>query len=500
MITRNLAANLIGTAWSGALTIALVPLYVRLLGSEAYGLIAFFATLQALSLLFDAGVGTATNRELAVLSAGDRAAECRSLIRTAEVLYWGAAGLIFVLAVSFGPLLAEGWFHPQHLTTGEVSQSLRLAGMAVALQFPFTLYSSGLLGLQRHVVLNSVIVTSSTVRAVGAVAVILLTRDITWFFAWQLIASAGHTAAAGIALHAVAPGRQAQVRFDFGMLSHAWRFIRGLAAVMLLAAIATQIDKLTVSKLLPLGVFGAYGVAGSIAAVLPMLAAPIGASFFPRFTQLVHAADATELSITYNRAVQVAAVILVPVAAMAVLFGRELVLVWTGSGTMALALAPVVALLVSGSALNALLNLPYTLQLANAWTAPAIRANVAAIIFLAVAVPSAVHRFGLTGAAACWLVANAGFFIYGAAMTHRHLLPVGDAARLLRDVLPIIAAALTTAAIGRATVSGADFKGAMFPWLVVIGVVSALAAAAASPAIRTGFRDFRISRRAQALH
>jgi hypothetical protein len=91
-----------------------------------------------------------------------------------------------------------------------------------------------------------------------------------------------------------------------------------------------------------------------------------------------------------------------------------------------------------------------------------------------------------------------GFFIHGAAMTRRALLPVGDASGMLRDVLPIIAAALTTAAIGRAIVSGADFKGTMFPWLVVIGVVSVAAAAAASPAVR--LRGFRFSRRAQDLH
>lgn len=46
-----------------------VPLYIKFLGMEAYGLIGFFATLQALFSILDLGLGATLNRELARASA-----------------------------------------------------------------------------------------------------------------------------------------------------------------------------------------------------------------------------------------------------------------------------------------------------------------------------------------------------------------------------------------------------------------------------------------------
>jgi len=47
-LRRNVLAGLINSTWTVLLGLAVVPMYLKYLGIEAYGLIVFFMTLQAL--------------------------------------------------------------------------------------------------------------------------------------------------------------------------------------------------------------------------------------------------------------------------------------------------------------------------------------------------------------------------------------------------------------------------------------------------------------------
>lgn len=44
---RNLIANYLGQSWTALMGLAFIPLYIKYLGIEAYGLIGLFALLQA---------------------------------------------------------------------------------------------------------------------------------------------------------------------------------------------------------------------------------------------------------------------------------------------------------------------------------------------------------------------------------------------------------------------------------------------------------------------
>ena len=64
----NLAANFVGSGWTAVARLLCVPLYVQLLGMEAYGLIGFYVTLRAALLVLDLGLATTVNRAMARLS------------------------------------------------------------------------------------------------------------------------------------------------------------------------------------------------------------------------------------------------------------------------------------------------------------------------------------------------------------------------------------------------------------------------------------------------
>ena len=89
LLKRNIIANFAGQGWSALMGLAFVPLYIKFLGIEAYGLIGFFAMLQGAFQILDFGLSQTMNREMARYSAiPDKAGEARDLVRTLEVGYW----------------------------------------------------------------------------------------------------------------------------------------------------------------------------------------------------------------------------------------------------------------------------------------------------------------------------------------------------------------------------------------------------------------------------
>jgi hypothetical protein len=55
-LKKNVIANYFGIGWQALMGVAFVPLYIKYLGMEAYGLIGIFAILQAWLVLLDMGM------------------------------------------------------------------------------------------------------------------------------------------------------------------------------------------------------------------------------------------------------------------------------------------------------------------------------------------------------------------------------------------------------------------------------------------------------------
>ena len=100
-VRSNIVANIAGQAWAVVLALVCTPFYIRFLGVEAYGLIAFFVTLQTLLQLLDLGLGVTLNRELA-RSRQAPSDDLPALATTLEAWYW-------ILGIALGVVLFCYW-------------------------------------------------------------------------------------------------------------------------------------------------------------------------------------------------------------------------------------------------------------------------------------------------------------------------------------------------------------------------------------------------------
>ena len=69
-LRRNVLANYLGQGWRAIMSLAFVPVYIKYLGIEAYGLIGIFVMLQAWLTLLDMGMKPALAREMARFTGG----------------------------------------------------------------------------------------------------------------------------------------------------------------------------------------------------------------------------------------------------------------------------------------------------------------------------------------------------------------------------------------------------------------------------------------------
>jgi O-antigen/teichoic acid export membrane protein len=423
-LTRNVVANFIGRGWTAIVLVAFVPLYIDLLGIEAYGLIGLFVSLQTLTSVLDLGLSTTLNREVTRLAAQPgREQETRDLVCTLEWIYWGAAGLIMLLAFGLAPLVAGYWITSQSLPEETVRRACFFMGVAVALRFPFALYSGGLLGLQRQVLFNALLVFTTALQWVGALVLLkVIPPTITSFFIWQVVASGLQTAASAFLLWRLLARAAGGAHFRKPLLSEIWHFAAGMAGISVFAIIVTQVDKVVLSRLLTLEAFGYYSLATLLASGLTLLAGPVFTAIFPRFSQLVVDGDTAGLVAFYHAGSQVAAVCVLPAAVVIALFSPEILYVWTGNAHIVESASTLVSVLTVGSALNALVFVPYALQLAYGWTRLALYQNIIIAILIVPALLWATSRFGAVGAAAVMAVRGAGEVLVGVSLMHSRLL------------------------------------------------------------------------------
>jgi len=489
---KNVVANFLGRGISAASTLLFIPLYLRFLGIEAYGVVGFFAVLQTVFAFADIGLTATLNREMARMSVRDDAApRMRDLVRTIEIVYWFAAVSAMLGLVAGAEIVAGHWLTAGHLERTEVVRAVRMMGVVFALQLPSGLYVGGMLGRERQVLANALQTSWNLLRGGGAVVVLwLASPTLVAFFGWQIAVNALYVVVTRQALISVLPSAPDRARFRAVLLQEVWRYAAGMFGLALLSAGLSQTDRLAVSKLLSLEQFGYYVMAGALAQVPLLIVGPVASAMFPRFTVLLALGDRAALSELYHRVCQVTSTLALPVGLTLSAFSYFLVLLWTGSTVTAREVWTVVSILSLGYTFLALQIIPYNLALASGWLSLNVTLSVVSLVLMVPLVIALVHRYGLLGGGIAWLCLNAGVtppLIY---FLHRRLLP-GEAARWwLQDVGRPFAAVLICIAIGYwlMPAQASRLVGAMF-----IGVITSAAVAAAALSI-PGLVPFALQR------
>ncbi|WP_333681300.1 oligosaccharide flippase family protein [Dyella sp.] len=437
----NLIAALGNSGASALINVLATPFYLHFLGTEAYGLIGFFTTLMTLLAMLDLGLAPTISREVArQVELGDTRSAA-SLLATLERIYVVVAvgvGLLFLIGANW---IAHSWLRTNHLSPIDVAHAVMIMGILAASRWPLTLYSGTLLGAQRLILLSKANITMVAIGALGSVALLRwVSPTINVFFLWQAVVSLIYTTL--MRRHAWnVIGYKGNSRFEISELKRIWRFSVGLGTHTMTGAMLMQADKLALSKLVPLNIYGRYALASLLAGGLYLLVMPTYNVLSPRFSALVAAGEDVRLLNLYRLSTRLLATLVFPVAMVVALYAQPLVRVWTHDADLAAQVAPVLTLLIIGSALHGVMFMPYALQLAYGNARLPLLINSLLLVIYMPLIIAFTLRYAEIGTAAAWLILHIFYVVVGAWLTHRYYLKHYAWRWVLKDVsIPVVSA------------------------------------------------------------
>jgi O-antigen/teichoic acid export membrane protein len=455
-------------AWGVILNLAFVPIFLHLLGAEQYGLIAFGVSLQAMLAVLDLGLATTANREFSrARGGGSAAASGPVILRTLEVVYLGMGALVALGLVLAAPWIADHWLQAEGMPPEAVRTSLVLLGIATGLRWPVGAYSGVLLGLERQVSLNLVIMSRSALRTAGAAAVLMLAGGtVVAYFAWLVVVSVldvGVTA--WLAWRSQPKGSGTHARFDRAVLRSFWSFSGELTLISVFAAVLKQEDKVVIARFAPLAALGHYNVAATLSGGLLLFSTPVFTAVFPRLSAMLARGDQPAAASLYHRACGLVAMLVAPAAAALMLFPQPLLAAWTRSPTVAVEAAGPLSVLAFAMLLNSSMQVPYALLLAAGRTRISLWINGLGVAILAPLLVVLVREHGIVGGGVAWALFNLAYFFVAPALLHRSVLRGHLRRWLLRDILPFYA--LAAACYGGAAWAGRGDTAGWKPFLLL---------------------------------
>lgn len=442
----NTIANYVGRFYVALIGIVIVPEYLTYLGKEAYGLVAIHSMVQGWMQLLDLGLSTTIAREAARYNAGKYKSNLFKKLFTNITLFFFLTAIVIIGSGILGAgWIANSWLNIEKLPDSEVIYSITAIAGIVALRWATGPFRSVILGFERQVLLNILNIIFATFRFVVVLPVIIrFGKDITIFFSWQLIISLMELVTFGLICIHYLPAKTEPVEKDEfrALIKPVLKFALSVALTSGVWVIITQLDKLVLSKLLPLGEYGIFTMMVMAASGIMILSGPISQAVLPRMTALKAQDEIDALQKVYSQVTQFISVIIAPASMILAFFAEPVIFLWTGDPAIAKGGAPILFWYALGNGLLALSAFPYYLQYAYGDLKLHVTGNVIFAITLIPSIILAATHYGALGAALIWFGQNLLYLLGWTWLVHRRFMPGKHLHWLCRDVLPMFVISL----------------------------------------------------------
>ncbi|MGE8107083.1 lipopolysaccharide biosynthesis protein [Allorhizobium sp. NPDC080224] len=283
---RNTAFNFAGVIWRAGLSILLIPFYVTALAPQEWGLVAFCIALQGILALCEVGLGQLIPREIARAKASGGS----NLSRTFGIFsaaYLGVGAVVAALGIVFA-----GWIETEWLQgTAAASSShieIRLAFVMFFFQFWNAVHLGFWNGTQEQKTVNvrqTLFATSK--HATAALLVILWSPTAAAYLIGFTTLTVVEWSANRWSIRKQLANERALVRLTdvLALLKET----AGLSVAIFAGMAVSQIDRFTLSSLVPLADYGRYIAVASLGLAFFQIQGPVLNAFLPRLaTELPH--------------------------------------------------------------------------------------------------------------------------------------------------------------------------------------------------------------------
>jgi O-antigen/teichoic acid export membrane protein len=438
LLKRNILASYASQIYVTLVGIVMLPLYIKYMGAESYGLVGFFSMLQAWFNLLDMGLTPTMTRETARFRGGaSTALSYRRLVRALEVVFLIVALIGCAVMLNASHYIAHNWLKVSLLSTSEVQVSVQLMAIIIALRWMCGLYRGAISGSECFLWLGGYNSVIATLRFVAVLPVLMFVGVTpTLFFTFQLVVAVIELAGLLIYAYKLFPdiSKGQTLTWEWSPLKPVLKLSLTIAFTSLVWAILTQTDKLILSKILPLSEYGYFTMAVLVASGVMIITGPITSTILPRLIKLEAELNHAGLISLYRQSTQLVAVISGAAFITIAFFAEPLLWAWTGDKFLAHQVAPILILYSIANGILALGSFPYLLQYAKGDMRLHLIGNVLFVLLYLPFIFWAASRYGSVGAGYTWLVINLINFVAWLPLVHHKFEPGLNIKWYIQDV------------------------------------------------------------------
>jgi len=418
------ALNYGSQAWVALMGLLFVPLYIRFLGNEAYGLIGFFTAVSVLLHTISMGIVPTLTREMTKI--GDGTGKDKNILDlkfTFELsAIIGSVG-IFLLFYFLSDFIAKDWLKPDNISSSIVVHAVQLMGLIISIRLVEAVYRSSLIGLGQ--ISSFAIVSSSmaTLRGVGAIIVLYFTDgSLLAFFSWNFITTFATLVILKVLVTKILKPLDVTGNFSIASLAKVKRFALGMMVVSVTGSIYSQVDKFILSGLMPLGQYGGYIISANLAAVIFMAVSPLTQAIFPELSKFYFNNKRDDFKQLYIWSIKLVVLLSGSMGFCMVFNASEVLEIWTGNSSINPLLEMVFVLLCISSVFNSLSWIPQQAQFAFGQTSTTVKINLTLFFVLLSLLPYTYANFDALGCAALVLLSNIGYSSFYFFITKRYFV------------------------------------------------------------------------------
>ncbi|WP_248919157.1 oligosaccharide flippase family protein [Pseudomonas entomophila] len=476
-LKKNIIANYVSQIYVALIGIVILPLYMKSMGAEAYGLIGFFTMLQSWFMLLDLGLTPTVGRETARFKAGSMSAIAyRRLVRALNSIFLIIAVVGGVGLLVCSDTISTHWLKAETLTHDVVVGAVQIMAVCIALRWMGGLYRGVITGSERLVWLSGFNAVIASLRFIAVFfSMHLYGYTVIVFFVHQLVVAViefgGLLLMARSLLPTLEKGEQ-PIGWSFGSVRPLLKFALSIAFTSSVWVLVTQSDKMILSGVLPLAEYGYFTLAVLVASGIMVLSGPVSSAILPRMARLHAEKKSDEMIRLYRITTRFIATFIGSVTIVLAFCARPLLIIWTGDEALAATTAPVLSLYAWGNGFLALAAFPYYLQYARGDLKYHLVGSLATVCILVPAMVIAASKFGAVGAGWAWLLTNGSFLLIWVTYVHYKLEPGLQWRWLLFDCFKVVLPAVLVVWGGVQVIDFSSDRLAALAQVIAVGLLA----------------------------
>lgn len=417
--------NALGQGVPIAAAVVAVPLLVRELGAEKFGLLTLAWSIIGYASLFDFGVG----RALTQLVAERR---YRVLDREIAAIVWSALFALVGIGLGMGAIgfLSSPWAAHRGLTiTAPVQSDALLAFRLLALGIPFVVVNTGVRGAleayERFDLVNAVRVPLGISMFVGPLLVLPFSHSLAAAVCAVLVARVIAVIAQAFMMLRVLPAMRGRPTFSVDVLRPIARFGAWMTVSNVLSPLMTQADRFLIGSVLSASVVAYYTAPYEmVTRLMALVALAVATSLFPAFARWRERDHARAL---FSRGMRLTAAALVPTMLAIIAFAHPILRLWLGAEFASQSTA-VLQILGAGVICNGLAQIPFAHIQAIGRADLTAKIHILEVPLYLVLALYLIRTQGISGAAIAWSVRMLVDAVLLFAVSRRLLANAGDMA------------------------------------------------------------------------